>query len=138
MICSASRAAAIALSDSGVKVITHVPGYGGNEIIADYESATGRKITISFNEEPALTIAHGAAIAERARPRYKNPRPDQRRQQYFGFSIYRSYSRMVILAGDDPAEATLIIFLKWKNFSKESLFHSGRPEKILPRYSGML
>ncbi len=104
MICSASRAAAIALSDAGVKVITHVPGYGGNEIIADYESATGKKITISFNEEPALTIAHGAAIAGARSAAVIKTHGLTKGANSILDSLYTDLTAgMVILAGDDPA-----------------------------------
>ena len=52
-----------ALTDAGVRVATHVPGSGGTKVYRSWLSLTHRDDPISFHEEVAFTIAHGAAIA---------------------------------------------------------------------------
>lgn len=52
-----------ALADAGVRVATHVPGSGGTKVYRSWLSLTHRDDPISFHEEVAFTIAHGAALA---------------------------------------------------------------------------
>jgi len=59
---SASEAVAEALKDAGVGVATSVPATGGWEIFSYFNQMTGRGHPASFNEEPAFSIAHGAAL----------------------------------------------------------------------------
>ena len=51
-----------ALNDLGVKVVTHVPGYGGSETFLSFKNISMKNPPISFNEEVAYSIAHGASI----------------------------------------------------------------------------
>jgi TPP-dependent indolepyruvate ferredoxin oxidoreductase alpha subunit len=58
-----SEIVAQALYDAGAAVTTYVPGYGGTEVFAKFCEFTHRKHPISFNEEVAYSIAHGASLA---------------------------------------------------------------------------
>ncbi|MBZ0177863.1 MAG: hypothetical protein K8F36_01140 [Melioribacteraceae bacterium] len=58
-----SQAAAYALKDLGVEVITNVPGFGGSETMTEINQIFGKNFPVSFNEEVSYTIAHGASIA---------------------------------------------------------------------------
>ncbi|HPL64040.1 MAG TPA: thiamine pyrophosphate-dependent enzyme [Syntrophales bacterium] len=60
---SADRAAALALQDAGVKVVTHVPATGATAVFDAYCGLAGKRPAYSFNEEVAYTVAHGAALA---------------------------------------------------------------------------
>ena len=51
-----------ALKDFGVDVVTHVPGYGASEAFLSYNTINFKRSPISFHEEVAYTIAHGASI----------------------------------------------------------------------------
>jgi TPP-dependent indolepyruvate ferredoxin oxidoreductase alpha subunit len=62
MNTTVSRAVAMALHDAGAGVGTFVPGQGGSEIWAEYCSVTGTQPPVSFHEEVAYTLAHGAAL----------------------------------------------------------------------------
>ena len=53
---------AYALQDLGVDIITHVPGYGGSETFESYKRINMKNPPISFHEEVAYTICHGASI----------------------------------------------------------------------------
>ena len=53
---------AYALQDLGVDIITHVPGYGGSETFESYKKINMKNPPISFHEEVAYTICHGASI----------------------------------------------------------------------------
>ncbi len=53
---------AYALQDLGVNILTHVPGYGGTETFESYKKINMRNPQISFHEEVAYTICHGASI----------------------------------------------------------------------------
>ena len=53
---------AAALDDSGTGVLTYVPGYGGSAIYRAYSKLKGKPSFISFHEEVAYTVAHGAAV----------------------------------------------------------------------------
>jgi TPP-dependent indolepyruvate ferredoxin oxidoreductase alpha subunit len=57
-----SRTIARALMDAGVKVVTYVPGFGGNEVFDDYNRISLRQNLMSFHEEVAYSIAHGASL----------------------------------------------------------------------------
>lgn len=63
MNVKASQAIGLALLDSGIEVATYVPALGATEIYYDYCAASGQKPNVSFHEEVAYTIAHGAALA---------------------------------------------------------------------------
>ncbi|MFC2140056.1 hypothetical protein ACFLR4_05270, partial [Bacteroidota bacterium] len=52
-----------ALNDLGVEIVTHVPGYGASEVLSGYNEVVMKRNYISFNEEVAYTICHGASIA---------------------------------------------------------------------------
>ncbi|MBN1761928.1 MAG: hypothetical protein JW878_02450 [Methanomicrobia archaeon] len=58
-----SEIIAQALYDAGAAVTTYVPGYGGTEVFAKFCAITNQKHPISFNEEVAYSIAHGASLA---------------------------------------------------------------------------
>ncbi len=58
-----SEAIASALIHAGVKVVTYVPGLGGNEIYTDYNKLSRQQNILSFHEEVAYSIAHGASLA---------------------------------------------------------------------------
>ncbi len=51
-----------ALKDLGVTVVTNVPGYGASEAFHSYAQISAKRATISFNEEVAFSIAHGASL----------------------------------------------------------------------------
>ena len=58
-----SELIAQAVIDAGVVVTTYVPGYGGNEVFSKLTEITaGQNHPISFNEEVAYSIAHGAGL----------------------------------------------------------------------------
>jgi len=58
-----SEAIAHALIDLGIDVITHVPGHGATEAFESYNQIKMKRAFVSFNEEVAYTISHGASIA---------------------------------------------------------------------------
>jgi TPP-dependent indolepyruvate ferredoxin oxidoreductase alpha subunit len=51
-----------AIDDSGAGVVTYVPGYGGSAIYRAYRKIKEEPVFISFHEEVAYTVAHGAAV----------------------------------------------------------------------------
>jgi TPP-dependent indolepyruvate ferredoxin oxidoreductase alpha subunit len=51
-----------ALYDAGIRVLTCVPGSGGNAIFDNFNKISNLNFPVSFNEEPAYSIAHGAAV----------------------------------------------------------------------------
>ena len=51
-----------ALRDASARVVTYVPGYGGSAIFRAYQELRGESLFISFHEEPAYAVAHGAAL----------------------------------------------------------------------------
>lgn len=51
-----------ALIDASAEVVTYVPGFGGSAIFDAFERKTGKAGFISFNEEVAFTVAHGASL----------------------------------------------------------------------------
>ncbi len=55
-------AIAAALIEAGLELFTHVPGYGGTECFEALRRMTGRNLPMSYHEESAYTIAHGAAL----------------------------------------------------------------------------
>ena len=55
-------AIAYALNDLGVKVLTHVPGFGGSETFQSFKNIGMKNPPISFNEEVAFSIAHGGSM----------------------------------------------------------------------------
>ena len=57
-----SEALGYALIDNNVKVITHVPGFGVSETIQEYSVLAEKPVPLSFNEEVAYTISHGAGL----------------------------------------------------------------------------
>jgi TPP-dependent indolepyruvate ferredoxin oxidoreductase alpha subunit len=57
-----SETLARAVINAGVEVVTYVPGFGGNEVFDDYNKISKKPFTISFNEEAAYSVAHGAAL----------------------------------------------------------------------------
>jgi TPP-dependent indolepyruvate ferredoxin oxidoreductase alpha subunit len=59
---TASDIIATALADSAAGVVTYVPGYGGSAIYRAYQKLKGEPVFISFHEEVAYTVAHGAAL----------------------------------------------------------------------------
>jgi TPP-dependent indolepyruvate ferredoxin oxidoreductase alpha subunit len=50
------------LIDLDVRVVTHVPGHGGTQTFDAYRKLTGIDHPVSFHEEVAYTVAHGAAL----------------------------------------------------------------------------
>ncbi|MCF6270540.1 MAG: thiamine pyrophosphate-dependent enzyme [Melioribacteraceae bacterium] len=62
MKATVSDTIAIALKDLGVDIITHVPGFGGSEAFESYKKINFKTPPISFHEEVAYTICHGASI----------------------------------------------------------------------------
>lgn len=50
------------LIDLNVEVVTHVPGHGGTQSFDAFRSLSQRSPSISFHEEVAYTIAHGASL----------------------------------------------------------------------------
>jgi TPP-dependent indolepyruvate ferredoxin oxidoreductase alpha subunit len=65
MRAKATQAIGLAMQRAGVDIATYVPGLGVTEVYYDYCSATGCRPVMSFHEEVAYTIAHGAALAGR-------------------------------------------------------------------------
>ncbi len=63
MKSTVSEAISQALIDLGVDIITHVPGYGATETFESYNTLSMKKNFVSFNEEVAYSVAHGASIA---------------------------------------------------------------------------
>lgn len=51
-----------AILDARTGVVTHVPGRGGTEVFAAYCAMAQQPHAISFHEEVAYTIAHGASL----------------------------------------------------------------------------
>jgi len=51
------------ISRAGAEIITHVPGYGAGEVFRKLNQIRNEHLKISFHEETAYTIAHGAALA---------------------------------------------------------------------------
>lgn len=62
MKATVSNTIAYALQDLGVDTITHVPGFGGSEVFESYKNINLKNPPISFHEEVAYTICHGASI----------------------------------------------------------------------------
>lgn len=62
MKTSVSDAIGHALKDLGVDIVTHVPGYGASEAFSSYNAVTLKRLPMSFHEEVAYTISHGASI----------------------------------------------------------------------------
>ena len=60
---SVSETIAGALFNTGVKVLTYVPGFGANEVFEDFNRLAQLQNPLSFNEEVAYSIAHGAGLA---------------------------------------------------------------------------
>ncbi|MBE0647195.1 MAG: hypothetical protein IH596_05360 [Bacteroidales bacterium] len=52
-----------ALIDANVKVVNYVPGYGGTAVFKALAQKTGKQGFISFHEEVAYTVSHGASLA---------------------------------------------------------------------------
>ncbi len=52
-----------ALNDLGVEIVTFVPGYGASDTFQFYNELSMKNLKISFHEEVAYTISHGASIA---------------------------------------------------------------------------
>ncbi len=63
MRAKVSEAIGLAMQDMGVDIATYVPGLGATEVYYDYCITSGQRPVISFHEEVAYTIAHGAALA---------------------------------------------------------------------------
>jgi TPP-dependent indolepyruvate ferredoxin oxidoreductase alpha subunit len=57
-----AEAIARSLVDLNVEVATHVPGHGGTQTFDAFRSLSPGSHPISFHEEVAYTIAHGAAL----------------------------------------------------------------------------
>jgi TPP-dependent indolepyruvate ferredoxin oxidoreductase alpha subunit len=51
-----------ALLDASVKIINYVPGYGGSAIYRALKKLSGEAGFVSFHEEVAYAVAHGAAV----------------------------------------------------------------------------
>ncbi len=51
------------LVGAGARVITYTPTFGGNGIFAEIGRILGKALPVSFNEETAYAIGHGAALA---------------------------------------------------------------------------
>ncbi len=62
MVAALQDIIAFALVDLGIKVVTYVPGYGASETFDSYNLAAMRTPILSFHEETAFSIAHGASI----------------------------------------------------------------------------
>ncbi len=65
MKSSFAQIAAQAVVDAGAGVVTHVPGFGVTQIFDAIRKIGGIRHPISFHEETAYTLAHGAALAGR-------------------------------------------------------------------------
>jgi TPP-dependent indolepyruvate ferredoxin oxidoreductase alpha subunit len=59
---SVSETIARAIISAGVKVVTCVPGSGVTEVLAAYNKISPMPATVSFHEEAAYSLAHGAAL----------------------------------------------------------------------------
>lgn len=59
-----AEAIATALHDAGIQIATHVPGHGATQTFEAFRSITGRNLPVSFHEEAAYAIAHGASLTE--------------------------------------------------------------------------
>jgi TPP-dependent indolepyruvate ferredoxin oxidoreductase alpha subunit len=57
-----SHAIARALREVDVHIATHVPGHGATQTFDAFRELSGEDMPISFHEEPAYAIAHGAAL----------------------------------------------------------------------------
>jgi len=57
-----AEALAAAILNSGTGVVTAVPGSGVNETLIALDQARPGQFPVSFNEETAYTLAHGAAL----------------------------------------------------------------------------
>ncbi len=62
MLTVASEVIAKALIDLGVKIVTYVPGYGASEVFDSYNQLSLKMPILSFHEETAFSIAHGASL----------------------------------------------------------------------------
>ncbi len=62
MEAAISEIIAHALVDAGTDVVTHVPGYGANQIFDAYCRLASQQCPVSFNEEVAYSVAHGAGM----------------------------------------------------------------------------
>lgn len=62
MKTTVAEAVGYGLSNLGVEVVTHVPGYGASEAFMAYKTIAMKNPYMSFNEEVAYTIAHAAGI----------------------------------------------------------------------------
>lgn len=51
-----------ALSDASARFVTHVPGFGGSQVFEAFGRITAKKCLVSFHEEVAYSIAHGASL----------------------------------------------------------------------------
>jgi len=63
MKSTVAEAIGYALKDLGVDVVTHVPGHGASEAFISFNEKAMKRAALSYNEEPAYSIAHGSAIA---------------------------------------------------------------------------
>ena len=62
MKATVADAIGYALKDLGVEIVTNVPGYGASEAFLSYNTINLKRFPISFHEEVAYTISHGASI----------------------------------------------------------------------------
>ncbi len=62
MATTLADAIAHALRDAGVRVVTHVPGFGGTEVFRLVQDLVPGDHRASFHEEVAFGVAHGAAL----------------------------------------------------------------------------
>lgn len=62
---SFAQIAAQATVDAGAGVVTHVPGFGCTRIFEEIRAISGVRHPISFHEETAYPLAHGAALVGR-------------------------------------------------------------------------
>ncbi|GBD89635.1 acetolactate synthase 1 catalytic subunit [bacterium BMS3Abin04] len=62
MKATAADAIGFALTDLGVDTATNVPGFGVSETFQSYCKAKMKRSVISFHEEAAFSIAHGASM----------------------------------------------------------------------------
>jgi len=62
MQISFPQATARAIQDARAEIVTNVPGFGGTEIFAALCQTSSRSYPISFHEEVAFSIAHGASL----------------------------------------------------------------------------
>ncbi len=59
-----SEAIGMPMQDMCVNIATHVLGLGATEVYVDYCAIVNQRPIISFHEEVAYTIAHGAALRQ--------------------------------------------------------------------------